>query len=103
MDLSLGLCQQLSGLWQELCHRMLVVLLSIGIERQGTVGHFAPRQRVVGRGRAWGHIWCGGNVEPTVTLPAEIGTRLVVDRVSPMVLDGADDTRGAKQPARQIR
>src|SRR2546428_12116668 len=100
MDLGLGLGQQLSGLWQKLCHRILAVLLGIGLERQGTVGHFAPRQRVVGRGRAWGHIWRGGNVEPTVTLPTEIGTRLVVDRISPMVLDRADNARGAKQPAR---
>src|SRR5919109_4177433 len=101
-DLGLGPCQQPCGLEQELCRRILAVLLGIGLERQRAVGHFDLRQRVIGRGRARRYIWCFGNVEPTVTLPTEIGTRLVVNRISPVALDGADDARRAKQCARQL-
>src|SRR3954452_16584916 len=87
-NLGFGSCQQPSGFWQELCHRIPAIALGIGLERQRAIGHFDLRQRVVGRGRARRYIWRRGNVEPTVTLPAEIGIRLVVDRVRPMALDG---------------
>src|SRR5215813_10094155 len=86
-NLGLGLGQQPPGLWQEFAHRIPAVLRGIGLERQRAVGHFDLRQRVVGRGRAWGHIWRRSNIEPTVTLPTEIGTWLVIDGVSPVALD----------------
>src|SRR5919109_1048515 len=96
-DLGFGPCQQSSGLWQELCHRIPARSYGIGFEGQCAIRHFDLRQRVVGRGRARRHIWRRGDVEPTVALPTEIGTGLVVDRISPVALHGADDARRAKQ------
>src|SRR5262245_58652075 len=101
-DLGLSLGQQPSGLWHELGYRIRAVVLGIGLERQRALGHFVLRQCIVGRGRARRHIWRRGNVETPVTLPTEIGARLVIDRVWPVALDRADDARGAKQPTCQV-
>src|SRR5262245_44345945 len=96
-NLGLGSCQQPSGFWQKLCQGIPVMALGIGLKRERAIGHFDLRQRVIGRRRARRHIWRRGNVEPTIALPAEIGTGLVVDRISPVTLDGGNDARRAKQ------